>query len=390
MATVTKRGSNTNVGGSTLGLSPTAQLNVGDFVVAVVGGRDLAINGVADNSAQAGAANTWTEDAAYEVAGQDSFIAIYSCRITRNVLTSDVVTATFAAVGGSHLIALFLLDPIVSSTPFDVSSSRRYAAVTSPWTSNATATTVQADEILIGAFNISAQSVNSTDANTNADAPWTEEYFLTAGSSDMLIGSRVVTATGAYAFSGTKADGTDGTQTALIATYKVAAVAGPATIPTAALQGVARANGLVQAVPLLAPFQPRDPAPYTITFLYTAPPVYSAVVAGGSNQGYRMLPVPTEPPPRRELDTRRSNTTLPTDGSYAATIPPVYTAITAGGTNQGNRVAPAPQPELVSAERGVRRSNTVLPPDGSYAPPPPLDPVRAGQNIAPIVAHHHH
>jgi hypothetical protein len=219
MATVTKLGSNQGNSVTTLGVSPSAQINVGDFIVVMVAQRDQAFSGVADNSAESGSANSYTQDSALTTT--DGFLAAYSCRVTRNIMTDDTITVTLATAGGSFVIGLFKLSDIAASTPFDKTSGRRYAATTSPWTSNATATTAQADEVLLGIMNAITLVGNGTDGSTNPDSPWVQEYFINQGSTTVLMSSQVVSSTGAYAHSGVTDASGGGSHTSLIVTYKV-------------------------------------------------------------------------------------------------------------------------------------------------------------------------
>jgi hypothetical protein len=220
MATVTKLGSNQATGGTTLGVSPSSQINVGEFIVVLVAERDQAFVGVADNSSQAGAANTYTQDV--NGLNTDAFVACYSCRVTRNILTSDTITVTLATGGGSCVMCVLKLSDIAASSPHDKAAARRYTTTTTPWTSNATATTAQADEVLIGIMNATGLVGNGTDGGTNPDSPWMQEYFINQSSSTVLFCSRVVSSTGTYEHSGVS-DFTvgGGSQYSLLATYKV-------------------------------------------------------------------------------------------------------------------------------------------------------------------------
>jgi hypothetical protein len=229
MATVTKLGSNQATGGTTLSVSPSQQVNVGDFIVVLVAERDQAFSGVADNSSQAGSANTYTQNVSGTTT--DAFVACYSCRVTRNILTSDAITVTLATGGGSFVICVLLLSDVAASSPFDTSSVRRYASTTSPWTSNATATTAQADEVLVGISNQVSLAGNGTDGGTGPDAPWTQEYFINQASSTIVFSSRIVAAAATYAHSGVSDATGTGAQYSLIATYKLTGAAAAAAVP---------------------------------------------------------------------------------------------------------------------------------------------------------------
>jgi hypothetical protein len=219
MATVTKLGSNQGAGSTTLGVSPSSQISVGEFIVVLVAERDQAFVGVADNSAEAGAANTYTQDVAGTTT--DGFVACYSCRVTRNIMTDDTITVTLATGGGTFIMCVLKLSDIAASSPFDKSSTRRYAATTTPWTSNATAATAQAAETLVGIMNAVTLGANGTDGGTNPDSPWVQEYFINQATTTVLFSSQVVAASSTYAHSGVTDGTAGGTLYSLIATYKV-------------------------------------------------------------------------------------------------------------------------------------------------------------------------
>jgi hypothetical protein len=60
-----------------------------------------------------------------------------------------------------------------------------------------------------------------------------------------------------------------------------------------AVQGGSNTNGVVRGAPTVNPtYVPKLPVPAVFVFVYSAPPTYSVIVQGGTNQGYRMTPVP--------------------------------------------------------------------------------------------------
>lgn len=110
---------------TSIAVSPTATLPVGALVVAFVsrsrgGVVDGAISDatVADNSSQSGAANTWTLIRGHnEQAANSGFI--FASVLTRSILTSDTVTASWTGNEGDRLIALseFAVDGPVDLVP---------------------------------------------------------------------------------------------------------------------------------------------------------------------------------------------------------------------------------------------------------------------------------
>lgn len=224
MATVAKLDSSQGTGGTALTLTPSAQINVGDFIVVMTAERDQALSSVADNSSQAGAANTYTLDTSIQ--NTDGFCFIHSCRVTRNILTTDTITVTLATSGGAWAVGLFRLTDIDAASPFDQSAGDRDAGASGTWSTVATGTLAQPDEICMGIYQRYTQSANGTDGGTNPDSPWVEEYFIAQATTDAVMSSMIVAATTPVTYSGVS-DGTTGSASSLVATYKIGAAAEP-------------------------------------------------------------------------------------------------------------------------------------------------------------------
>jgi hypothetical protein len=97
--------------GTSIGVSPTATLDVGDVIVCFVEHAQEGTTGdtttitVADNSSQAGTANTWTRIKEYNN-NLGCVGAVFACVLTRSILATDTVTATWGTTRGKRLIAL--------------------------------------------------------------------------------------------------------------------------------------------------------------------------------------------------------------------------------------------------------------------------------------------
>lgn len=216
MATVEKLGFDKGSGGTALTVNPTSQINVGDFIVVMTAERDHALSGVADDSSQAGAANSYFLDSSFQVV--DGFVFIHSCRVTRTILTTDTITVTLATGGGVWVVGLFRLDPIVPSSPSDTDAADDGSGGT--WSTGATGTLAQADEICMGIYQRYTQVANGTDGGTNPDSPWVEEYFLQESSTDVVMASMVVSATTPVTYSG-DSDGSGGNWSGLLVTFRI-------------------------------------------------------------------------------------------------------------------------------------------------------------------------
>lgn len=83
---------------ATVGVSPLQIVPVGAKLVVCCGYANNAktVTGVADNSTQAGTANTYTVDVSGNTSGSSVSSYICSSVITRSILTTDTVTVTFS------------------------------------------------------------------------------------------------------------------------------------------------------------------------------------------------------------------------------------------------------------------------------------------------------
>lgn len=253
LAAVVNRGTNNNVGSTTITVSPNTTLAVGAFIVICLSERDWGITSLADNSSQAGTANSYTQNISRLTA--DPFSYIYSCKLTRSILNTDTITATFAGTSGGKAMTVLLLPDANSSSQFDVGASRE-AAAGATYTTGTTATTAQADEYAIGCMT----STNSgVEAGTITATTYTLQLGTNVGGGDGYAaahGSLVLTATGTTTMAGGWGATMDGTVSGCTATYKGTASGGgtDATVTAA----VSAATAAVVAPPL-----PRPTPPFT-------------------------------------------------------------------------------------------------------------------------------
>lgn len=196
------------------GVSPSRDVQVGEFVVVLLSERSNGISTMVDNSSQAGSANSYIQDQIRN--DSDPFTYIYSSKITRKILSSDTITATFLG-SGLCSISVLALPEADSSSQLDKTVDASSGG-SSTYTSSAVSSTSKPDEYAVG---IAAFAQASTGTPTiSADAPWIKHFSAAAGGGyGTSHGWRILTATGTPAFTGTWGVTHDGLQTACIATY---------------------------------------------------------------------------------------------------------------------------------------------------------------------------
>lgn len=129
--------------------------------------------------------------------------------------------------------------------------------------------------------------------------------------------------------------------------------------PTILVQGgstLGNALGVTQGVPLVPPLEPKEQIPQCFVYLYSAPPIYSVVVPGSTNQGYKFKAYT----PHSYPGVDPAQLFQPP----ATTLNPVYRVVVPGGSNQG-----AIQPYRAgafTAERGP--AFLITPPPAAVAP----------------------
>ena len=146
---------------------------------------------------------------------------------------SGHTTVTVNLAGNDDLsVDVYEFSGLLTPTPLDKTSGNQLFSTGPTWTSNATAATSQAAEVLIGmvgGFN----NAGSNPTLTGPAAPWVNETPHFPGSATfMMSGYQVVAATGAYAYAGTSnMTNPNNFYSASIVTYKAA---GGGTVETGA------------------------------------------------------------------------------------------------------------------------------------------------------------
>jgi hypothetical protein len=197
-----------NTAATSLGISPSATLNVDDEIVVVctlnnTGTTDAddtnEITSVDDNSSQSGAANTYTKLGEVRessgAADDGAVYAVFLCRLTRSILTSDTITAHYANSRAGRNIALLAF---ASTNPLQLASGgKAYDKGNDTTPSMALSSLPSKEYVLLGGM---AKEGQNTNAVTD-DADYTRRFYVQAagtGSINMslYIATRIATLTG--------------------------------------------------------------------------------------------------------------------------------------------------------------------------------------------------
>lgn len=214
--TVTEIG--TAIGNSDVGTPlnitvPAGGVAIGDLiVVALVINSETTTATVTDTGG-----NTYTQDLAVVQTGDAAQSYMFRTIATTALAASDTIsieTSDFRQVAAVAAKS----DQITSSSPLDKTASADTAFGTAK-SSGSTATTTQADELLIGYCTHGVSNTYTADTGNG----WTLIHDLigTGGARSIALQYQIVSATGAYASTGTLSASDDGG--AAIATYKAAA-----------------------------------------------------------------------------------------------------------------------------------------------------------------------
>lgn len=129
------------------------------------------------------------------------YIAIVSCKLTTALVAGDTITFGQDTSTSYHLGAVYEFDNIAATGRLDVTSNGENTTGSTAVSTAATATTIQADEIVFAAT-MSGDSA----ASLTSDAPWTdldEIQLVNTKTKTLRSAYQTVAATGQYAYSGT-------------------------------------------------------------------------------------------------------------------------------------------------------------------------------------------
>lgn len=170
-------------------------------------------NGTTLSSVSDSAGNTWSVAINQSTSGDMTSAIAYTPATTG--MTSGTITATFSTSAYFLYTHIAEFSGVATSTPLDQTHGAN-ATFGTAYSSGATATTSQANELLVGI------ATNTTNGPTSTPGSgWTEETDPGATTHQGYTdGYQIVSATGTYAYSGTWSANTDGP--VAIATFKAA------------------------------------------------------------------------------------------------------------------------------------------------------------------------
>jgi hypothetical protein len=175
LAAIQKLGSVGNWGSSTVDITLSRDIQVGEFLVLALSERDWGIVGVADNSVQSGTANSYVQDIFNNLAGDD-FTYIYSCKVTRKILATNTITATFNGPISGKSGVLYALPEATGTSPKDVWVYDSGTGGT-VFDTGLSTTTSQGDEYLIG-----VACAHGDPGTITFDGTWVSQFAGTPGS----------------------------------------------------------------------------------------------------------------------------------------------------------------------------------------------------------------
>lgn len=148
--------------GTTLGITSLAgTIPIGDTVFVIVNGTSISATCV-DNSANAGAANVWTQDALNSSASSVN-LWVFRSNLTRSLSTTTTITITFSASVARRAAVCFSTHGWV--TPAAVERTAQAFGTASPVSTGTTTATSKPDEFVLAAYALSTTSaaVSYTD-----------------------------------------------------------------------------------------------------------------------------------------------------------------------------------------------------------------------------------
>jgi len=157
--------------------------------------------------------NSYSIDLTTAISSPSRSVNIASCVVAHALTSSDTITihnsGTFAC---SASFAYVTADSGWRATPLDKTAGS--TNTTSPYSSSSTSTTSQTQEFLAGLVEVAGGSISITP-----DSPWVSEQntFVQFGGDTLCTTYQIVSATGAYANTGTE---TGTAWASLIATYE--------------------------------------------------------------------------------------------------------------------------------------------------------------------------
>jgi hypothetical protein len=193
IGTPTSIGSATNSGGggTTLAITTTGAVSIGDHVILGIGHEvNSAITSVVDTRS-----NTWQQDNTRSESTNVANVKIWSCKVTTAIQTSDTITITFTSGQTTREAHAFSVSGLASSSWLDqIGGANGFGAAPS----GVTPATTQADELVFGVVRYD----NAADTFT-AGSGFTELTAVSTASDTTSFEYKIVAATGAQTINGT-------------------------------------------------------------------------------------------------------------------------------------------------------------------------------------------
>ena len=230
IGTPTNRGTaQTDTSQSTLPVTTTGAIASGSKIILSAGWRTATTL-----SSVAGGGLTWTIDTQRVNGAATQHCALISADAPSGLASGTVITLTFSGNTTAKSVSVEEVTGLAAQgSCFDKTTGADIATGTS-FSSGSTATTAQADELLIGII-----FYNAVEASTTWTGSFTALQHISGPTRSTGNAYRIVSATGAYAATGTYP--TSSTANAIIGTYKMAAAA-PVTV--AGVVGTGEARGV--------------------------------------------------------------------------------------------------------------------------------------------------
>ena len=212
-------------------LTTTADVAAGDHIIITCGatGAGVAISSVADNS---GAPLTYQTDVQLAQGGGSSStsVAIISAYAPAGLPLGTVITITWNATSTRKTARIVEYSGLDPTTWLDQTASAGTSFTGTSMANGTTATTTQADELVVAAWTARAGTHSPT---WTAGSPYTlgGNEVCAPSSADSILGEeyQIVSATGAYTATATLSLATTGATAGAIATYIAAAGGTPQT-----------------------------------------------------------------------------------------------------------------------------------------------------------------
>jgi hypothetical protein len=174
--------------------------------------------------------NTWVRDEASGIFGTDLDVHLFRCHVTVALVSGDTISIAGVTAGNNLAISLLEFSGLDTSSVHDkVTESGAASGLGTAWSSGATGTTTQANELLIGFLGTQGpidDGIPTGISDGQGHTPTAQGRVGTTGGSATTNYTvnpyyQIVSATASYTLSGTMATARNNWE--ILATYKAAA-----------------------------------------------------------------------------------------------------------------------------------------------------------------------